>query len=111
MNREKLEKLKEIRNIYTFPNSTLHKLTFEQTLLIKYDDLCIELIEENQELKQQYCERTDCAGRIGNSKKVEKLLHENEQLKAIINEAIDYIKKGYLVNTKDLLSILKGVKE
>lgn len=43
---------------------------------------CIDLlIKENQELKKQYCERTDCSGRIGNSKKVEELQQENKLLK------------------------------
>ena len=32
--------------------------------------------KENQKLKKQYCERTDCSGRIGNSKKVEELQNE-----------------------------------
>lgn len=40
-----------------------------------------ELLEENQELKKQYCERTDCVGRLGVSKKVEALEKENEELK------------------------------
>lgn len=40
-----------------------------------------ELQQENQKLKQQYCERIDCGGRLGNSKKVEELIKENETLK------------------------------
>lgn len=39
------------------------------------------LIQENTQLKEQYCERTDCGGRLGNSKKVERLIQENNQLK------------------------------
>ena len=47
---------------------------------------CIdELQQENQELKKQYCESTDCGGRIGNSKKVEELQKENKQLKIQIS--------------------------
>lgn len=34
---------------------------------------CIDYLE-------QYCERTDCSGRLGNSKKVEELVKENEKL-------------------------------
>lgn len=41
----------------------------------------IMLLEENLKLKEQYCERTDCSGRLGNSKKVEELEQENQQLK------------------------------
>lgn len=40
-----------------------------------------KLQQETEKLKKQYCERTDCGGRIGNSKKVEELQKENEQLK------------------------------
>lgn len=45
-----------------------------------------ELEQENQELKKQYCERTDCSGRLGNSKKVDQLEKELEQLKEIEKE-------------------------
>lgn len=44
------------------------------------------LINKNQELKKQYCERTDCSGRLGNSKKVDQLEKELEQLKEIEKE-------------------------
>ena len=46
----------------------------------------IYLQQENQELKKQYCERTDCSGRLGNSKKVDQLEKELEQLKEIEKE-------------------------
>ena len=67
------------------------------------------LQQENDRLKKQYCERTDCSGRIGNSKKVEEL-----QLK--IDKAIEYINnhdltcnENWLVQyEKELLDILKG---
>ncbi len=44
-------------------------------------DFMRSLEEENKQLKEQYCERTDCSGRLGNSKKVEELEQENQQLK------------------------------
>lgn len=50
-----------------------------------------KLQQENEKLKKQYCERTDCGGRIGNSKKVEELQNENQQLKKVIDKAIEYI--------------------
>lgn len=40
-----------------------------------------KLNQENGNLKKQYCERTDCSGRIGNSKKIEELQQENRKLK------------------------------
>lgn len=61
-------------------------------------DFMRNLDQENQQLKLQYCERADCSGRIGNSKKVEQLQQENEQLKSklqqrdnIIKDVSDYI--------------------
>ena len=58
-----------------------------------------KLEKENEQLKKQYCERTDCAGRIGNSEKV-------EQLEDRINKAIEYIKiyRSYAnINGRDYL--------
>ena len=46
--------------------------------------------KENQKLKKQYCERTDCSGRIGNSKKVEELQQENKQLKELIDTILNW---------------------
>ena len=48
-----------------------------QTIIEDYE----KLQQETEKLKKQYCERTDCGGRIGNSKKVEELQQENKQLK------------------------------
>ena len=94
-----------------------------------FEDYCtlrktFEMFYENQELKKQYCERTDCSGRIGNSKKVEELQNENQQLKKVIDKAIKYIEtcnpnvelhsefldESYLSNygANELLDILKG---
>lgn len=50
---------------------------------------------ENEQLKKQYCERTDCTGRIGNSKKVEKLISENEQLKKQQQDFINFLEKNW----------------
>ena len=47
----------------------------------KITDFMRSLEEENKKLKEQYCERTDCSGRLVNSKKVEELEQENKILK------------------------------
>ena len=49
-------------------------------------DIVYNLQQENQELKKQYCERTDCSGRLGNSKKIDQLEKENQRLKEIEKE-------------------------
>lgn len=53
-------------------------------------------IEENQQLKKQYCERTDCSGRIKDSKKYDSLQQR-------IDKAIEEIDK-YLL-TEDYCSL------
>lgn len=99
-------------------SSEIHHQRFYEKYIYRGEDYTLIIIDTHTDGNKFFAifensfERTDCVSRIGNSKKVEKLLHENEQLKAIINEAIDYIKKGYLVSTKDLLRILeKGGKD
>lgn len=60
-----------------------------------------KLQQENEQLKKQYCERTDCAGRIGISKKVEELQNKIQQLKKQLEDKEDFINK--LQATKDKL--------
>lgn len=62
-----------------FRNIETEEQAFEFLKYIK------NLQQENEKLKKQYCERTDCSGRIGNSKKVEELQNENQQLKILIS--------------------------
>ena len=45
-----------------------------------------KLQQENQQLKEQYCERTDCVGRLGSSRKV-------ERYKQVLDEIREFIKK------------------
>lgn len=72
---------------------------------------CIDLlIKENQELKKQYCERTDCGGRIGNSKKVEELQKENEQLKDNWDKLKEWLKE-YEEGTYGLCSYETGLSD
>ena len=79
----------------------------------------IMLLEENKKLKEQYCERTDCSGRLGNSKKVEELQKRIDKAIEYIEEhKIEYKEKDevvatefdYLTSPYYLLSIL-GEKE
>lgn len=58
-----------------------------QTIIEDYE----KLQQETEKLKKQYCERTDCGGRIGNSKKVEELQNENKQMKDNWNKLKEYI--------------------
>lgn len=78
-----------------------------------------KLQQETEKLKKQYCERTDCGGRIGNSKKVEELQQENKQLKEVIDKAIDWLVKyqtewcqedEVIRDLKQVLDILKGME-
>ena len=49
--------------------------------------LNINLMKENKQLKKQYCERTDCSGRIKDSKKYDSLQQR-------IDKAIEYIENN-----------------
>ena len=73
-------------------------------------DIVYDLQQENQKLKKQYCERTDCSGRLGNSKKVEQLEKENQRLKEIEKE--HRTMNGELrVENKELKKQLEATEE
>ena len=57
------------------------------------EELTKEYYLENKKLKEQYCERTDCSGRIGNSKKIEQLETEKEQLNNLVNSCQKEIRR------------------
>lgn len=85
MNKEEIEDiLEELHLVRPEILKPKAKKLFEAIMSIA--DERDELQQENQELKKQYCERTDCSGRLGNSKKVEQLEKELEQLKEIEKE-------------------------
>lgn len=80
MNKEEIEDiLEELHLVRPEILKPKAKKLFEAIMSIA--DERDELQQENQELKKQYCERTDCSGRLGNSKKVEQLIKENQELK------------------------------
>ena len=94
----------------------LHDASIQIQELIEKDIWCPSNCDKLKELRKQYCERTDCSGRIGNSKKVEELQKENKKQKEVINKAIEYIKEKQKIQYKfalshiecdDLLEILK----
>jgi len=66
------------------------------------DDLdMIEMLrKENEKLKKQYCERTDCSGRIGNSKKVEEL-----------QQRIDYLERSNNRRESTILELREEITE
>lgn len=66
---------------YTYPDGDEAKGIQIREVIEANERSISKLQQETEKLKKQYCERTDCGGRIGNSKKVEELQKENEQLK------------------------------
>ena len=90
---ESVEILKENKEL----KKQLHDASIQIQELIEKDIWCPSNCEKLKELRKQYCERTDCSGRIGNSKKVEESQQENKKLKEVINKAIEYIRNHQLV--------------
>ena len=83
---------------------------------VSFKDKEIDRLEgENKKLKECYCNRTDCSGRIKDSKKYESLQQR-------IDKAIEHIEELFILNDdnvtyefknneiKPLLKILKGEK-
>lgn len=79
--------------------------------------------KENKKLKETnvYCNRTDCIGRIKDSRKYDSVYQEKEDYKSRIDKAIEYLtdknrefsedcyyKVCELTETEDLLNILNG---
>lgn len=103
---EDIELLKEMKN-----NCLKTDVYNDEKRLLKANAITkfLMLQQENNQLKEQYCERTDCGGRIGNSRKVEKLKQENKELHKKIDKAIklnnQIIKdtKGFYRPTSDTI--------
>ena len=74
-----------------------------------------KLVQENQQLKKQYCERTDCSGRIG--KKVEELEKRLEASERARKEAIEFIKEYeknqnlLKWNEEDYIDVINEIKK
>lgn len=114
------KRIKELEKINVQHRKLNGKLRQEIDILesqldfITYQNIVIEnLQQENEELKKQYCERTDCSGRIKDSKQYDSLVQkvENQQKEFIsyLENEID-ICDGFLDTVKsDLQEIPYGV--
>lgn len=129
MNKEELVNL-NMKDIILNKWKSKLSYPFRQTDLEELENIINYYEEENNQLKEQYCERTDCSGRLGNSKKVEELIKENEKLnhykllyqkvKDRNDKAIEYLEQEpvieingefrniYSEDDNKLLEILKG---
>ena len=81
------DELEELTKEYYLENQQL------KGNLQTYEIILRANVEENDRLKEQYCERTDCSGRLGNSKKVEQLQTEKEQLTSLVNSCQEEIRR------------------
>lgn len=96
MNKEELEKLMEhIELKMTIKKVDKEPFGYEEIQLIKLCKICSELQQENNQLKEQYCERTDCVGRLGNSKKVERLENTIKELRSWLEVWLKITEKQY----------------
>ena len=99
MNKEELVNLNMKDTILDKWKSKL-SYPFNQKDLEELENIINYYEEENNQLRKQYCERTDCSGRLGNSKKVEELIKENERLE----EELEQLRENYkadLIKKKD----------
>ena len=78
--------------------------------------------EENKQLKKQYCERVDCAARLGESKKVEELKASVKYYVDILTDLKKWLEEdeeksmisfaaGKHFNYKDVLNKIKELEE
>lgn len=59
-------------------------------------DEYVELKKENEILKECYCNRTDCSGRLKDSKKYNSVYQEKEDYKSRFEKTIEYI--NFVIN-------------
>lgn len=107
---ESIEILKENKEL----KKQLHDASIQIQELIERDIWCPSNCDKLKELRKQYCERTDCSGRIGNSKKVEELQQENEKLKKELKDEEQWrikIASENDQNVKECLSLIKKKKK
>ena len=82
---------------------------------VSFKDKEIDRLEgENKKLKECYCNRTDCSGRIKDSKKYESLQQRIDKaikyLKLKVDIPKNHLEEAIKDREEDLLKILKGEK-
>ena len=81
-----------------------------------------KLIKDNERLKKQYCERMDCAARLGESKKVEELKSSVKYYVDVLTDLKKWLEEdeekammsfeaGKHFNYKDVLNKIKELEE
>lgn len=80
---------------------------------VSFKDKEIDRLEgENKKLKECYCNRTDCSGRIKDSKKYESLQQRIDKaikyLKLKVDIPKNHLEEAIKDREEDLLKILKG---
>lgn len=95
--------------------------TFD-TLTVDVIDYITNLQQENQRLKESYCNRTDCSGRLHDSRKYPSVKQQLDLYKSVLDEIREFIKKCSfsiegitneyhdIVYTEDIEEILDKVK-
>lgn len=61
------------------------------TLTVDVIDYIINLQQENQQLKESYCNRTDCSGRLHDSRKYPSVKQQLDLYKSVLDEIREYI--------------------
>lgn len=87
-----------------------NQLKCQSETIDKLKEVNNSLYEKIKKLKKQYCERTDCSGRIGASKKVEELQEENKKLKEDVGKFVNDINELQKELNKENLECSKYVK-
>ena len=59
-------------------------------------DIIYDLRQENQQLKESYCNRTDCSGRLHDSRKYPSVKQQLNLYKYVLDEIREYINNYYV---------------
>lgn len=81
----------ELESKYVLLQQTLHNITING--VEEENTAVLDLINENKKLKECYCNRTDCTGRIKDSKKYDSVYQEKEDYKSRCEKANEWIHK------------------
>lgn len=77
-----------VKNPYCFLSGEGKRLSFAKVF-----KLLKELYRENKQLKTNYCNRSDCSGRINNSKKYDSIQQKYDKQVNNWNELKEYLEK------------------